>query len=169
MTYILQQVVKTLLGCDLLYSNRVGDRPAYPFVTYTFVVPEQDTTGDWLGKGRQYVTHLQVDCHSNHAMQAMQMADRLYAGLHENFIRRFFEQADVEPQEITQTSDRTILEGINYDYRFGFDCSFLVSDAGHIYKPEDLNFAISPDTEIKSVHVDDPSDKDAVNVSKKGD
>lgn len=167
MTYILQQVVKQSLGCELYYQNTVDDRAAYPFVTYNFVVPEQDTTGDWLGQGRQYETHLQVDCHAIRALDSMNMADNLFTALHENRYRAYFEQADIEPEEITNTSDRTVMAGSFYDYRFGFDCSFLVSNGGRAYKPEELDFTPSQDTEIRSVQVNDADGHSTVSAEEK--
>ena len=47
LTYIIQQVVNEALGCELFYQNQVSDRARYPFVTYSFISTEQDTTGDW--------------------------------------------------------------------------------------------------------------------------
>ena len=125
MTYILQQVVKQSLGCDLYYQNTVDDRSDYPFVTYNFIMPEQDTTGDWLGQGRQYETHLQIDCHATSTLKSMNMADTLFTALHEIQYQAYFEQAGIEPEQIENTSDRTVIAGSFYDYRFGFDCSFF--------------------------------------------
>lgn len=167
LTYIIQQVVKQCLNCELLYQNLVSDRARYPFVTYSFISTEQDTTGDWLGEGRQYETHLQIDCHADNAIQAMDMANDLYNALQSNAYRSYFEQADIEPQEFTNTSDRTVRAGINYDYRFGFDCSFLLSNGGHIYQPEDLHFDPQPETEIDEVDINSADGGVTISAHKK--
>ena len=167
LTYIIQQLVKERLDCDLLYQNLVSDRPQYPFVTYSFIVPEQETTGDWLGMGRQYISHLQIDCHADNAIQAMNMANDLYSAFQSSVYRNYFEQADIDPQNFTNTSDRTILAGINYDYRFGFDCSFLVSNGGHVYSPDDLHFQAQPETEINTVQLSDAGDSEVISANGK--
>ena len=167
LTSIIQQLVKERLDCDLLYQNLVSDRPQYPFVTYSFIVPEQETTGDWLGMGRQYISHLQIDCHADNAIQAMDMANDLWNALQSGVYRSYFEQADIEPGQFTNTSDRTILAGINYDYRFGFDCSFLMSNGGHVYSPDDLRFQAQPETEIKTVQLSDAGDSEVISANGK--
>ena len=167
MTYILQQVVKQSLGCDLYYQNTVDDRSDYPFVTYNFIMPEQDTTGDWLGQGRQYETHLQIDCHATSTLESMNMADTLFTALHEIQYQAYFEQAGIEPEQIENTSDRTVIAGSFYDYRFGFDCSFLVCNGGRVYKPEELDFTPTPDTDIRHVQIKDTGGQSDVSADKK--
>lgn len=167
LTYIIQQLVKDRLDCDLLYQNLVSDRPQYPFVTYSFIVPEQETTGDWLGMGRQYISHLQIDCHADNAIQAMDMANDLYIAFQSSVYRNYFEQADIDPQNFTNTSDRTVRVGTYYDYRFGFDCSFLVSNGGHVYSPADLHFQAQPETEIKTVQLSDAGDSEVISANGK--
>lgn len=142
--------MKQVCGCDLLLQQTVDTQEPYPFVTFSIVTPEQDTTTDWLGDGRQYVCTFQIDVHAGQPFTANDMARKLYEALHDRGYRRYFTQANIVPQKITNTSNRTFMSGVNYDNDFGFDCSFLVT-APKTYKSEDLDFEYSGGIDIHSI------------------
>lgn len=154
LTYILGKTVDKLFGCPFLLSAQTDARQKYPFITATIIRLEDDETSDWLGDGRQYTTRVQFDCHSNQPFQAMTMAQELYSALHTSSYRRFFTQARIVPQIMTNTSNRTVLEGVNLDHDYGFDCSFLLT-GGLTFTPDELNFDLQEEMNIESVTTTD--------------
>lgn len=169
LAYILGETVQKVCGVPLVTQQNTELMQDYPFFTYNFVTLEEDETADWVGtKGRTYTCLVQIDCHSNEPYGdkgANDLARRLYEALHEAPYRRFFTQADIVPQTFTQTSNRTTAWGVNYDYDFGFDCSFFVR-GGVVYDQSQLNFEYSSTT-IDSVKTADTVTSSAVNVERK--
>lgn len=125
--FILQEVSKQAINCTVVPANRTPPIEEYPVVTYNIVIPETETTGDWLGEERQYTAVVQLDIHSTRQIEAMTLSQRLYEALHDTGYIRFFKQVNILPQQITNTSNRTVLAAENYDQDFGFDCSFLIN------------------------------------------
>jgi len=150
--YILGNLVKQVCNCDLILQNQASNLDKYPYVTFNFITPEIDETSDWLGKGRHYTTIIQIDAHSNNFYEANDLSQKLHEALNDTGYRRFFKQAGIVPQQISNTSNRTALSGINYDNDFGFDCSFLVT-GGISFQKQDLNFTYSPPGNIEEVNI----------------
>lgn len=148
--FILQEVSKQAINCKVYPQNRTASISEYPFVSYNIVVPEIETTGDWLGEARQYTAVVQLDVHASNQVQAMQLSEALYEALHDVGYRRFFKQAGILPSNMTNTSNRTVLTDQNYDQDFGFDCSFLITGTKK-YDTSQLDFEYS-ETDILSVH-----------------
>lgn len=150
--YILGVLVERVLGCDLIAQADTGDREDYPFVTFSFITMESDETSDWLEDGVVYTTQLQLDCHSNSLYQAVQMAQKLHSALCGRTYRNWFKSVDIVPQRVLGASNRTMLEGINYDHDYGFDVEFLVKSKA--WTEDQLNFDVIPaSAEIESVGV----------------
>ena len=120
-------------------------------VTYNIVVPETETTGDWLEDERQYTSVVQLDVHSIRQIEAMTLSQRLYEALHDTGYIRFFKQVNILPTQITNTSNRTVLTAENYDQDFGFDCSFLINGTKK-YDTSGLQLEYQQ-YDIRSVHV----------------
>lgn len=148
--FILQEVSKQTINCKVYPANRTANMGEYPFVSYNIVVPETETTGDWLGEERQYTSVVQLDVHSTRQIEAMTLSQRLYEALHDTGYIRFFKQVNILPTQITNTSNRTVLTTENYDQDFGFDCSFLITGTKK-YDTSQLDFEYSK-TDILSVH-----------------
>lgn len=148
--FILQEVSKQDINCTVVPANRTPPIEKYPVVTYNIVVPETETTGDWLGEERQYTAVVQLDIHSTRQIEAMTLSQRLYEALHDTGYIRFFKQVNILPQQITNVSNRTVLTAENYDQDFGFDCSFLINGTKK-YDTSQLDFEYSK-TDILSVH-----------------
>lgn len=125
--FILQEVSKQAINCTVVPANRTPPIEEYPVVTYNIVIPETETTGDWLEDERQYTSVVQLDVHSTRQLEAMTLSQRLYEALHDTGYIRFFKQVNILPQQITNVSNRTVLTAENYDQDFGFDCSFLIN------------------------------------------
>lgn len=162
-SFIFGKLVKQVLGCDAILADQVGERQDYPFVTFNFVILDQEETSDWR-HGHNYRTLMQVDCHATSAFSAMQMAQKLYEAMHMEGYRRFFIQAGVVPQNIDHTASRTVLEGINYDYDYGFDVTYLVQ-SGVVYSAKDLAFVFD-ETTIESVKTADLVSDSTIDVKK---
>ena len=148
--FILQEVSKQAINCTVVPANRTPPIEKYPVVTYNIVIPETETTGDWLEDGRQYTSVVQLDVHSTRQLEAMTLSQRLYEALHDTGYIRFFKQVNILPQQITNVSNRTFLTAENYDQDFGFDCSFLINGTKK-YDTSQLDFEYSK-TDILSVH-----------------
>lgn len=148
--FILQEVSKQAINCTVVPANRTLPIEEYPVVTYNIVIPETETTGDWLEDERQYTSVVQLDIHSTRQIEAMTLAQSLYEALHDTGYIRFFKQVNILPTQITNTSNRTVLTAENYDQDFGFDCSFLITGTKK-YDTSQLDFEYSK-TDILSVH-----------------
>lgn len=148
--FILQEVSKQAINCTVVPANRTPPIEKYPVVTYNIVIPETETTGDWLEDGRQYTSVVQLDVHSTRQLEAMTLSQRLNEALHDTGYTRFFKQVNILPTQITNTSNRTVLTAENYDQDFGFDCSFLITGTKK-YDTSQLDFGYSK-TDILSVH-----------------
>lgn len=148
--FILQEVSKQAINCTVVPANRTPPIEKYPVVTYNIVIPETETTGDWLEDERQYTSVVQFDVHSTRQLEAMTLAQSLYEALHDTGYIRFFKQVNILPEQITNVSNRTVLTAENYDQDFGFDCSFLINGTKK-YDTSQLDFEYSK-TDILSVH-----------------
>ena len=148
--FILQEVSKQAINCTVVPANRTPPIEKYPVVTYNIVIPETETTGDWLEDGRQYTSVVQLDVHSTRQLEAMTLSQSLCEALHDTGYIRFFKQVNILPQQITNVSNRTVLTAENYDQDFGFDCSFLINGTKK-YDTSQLDFEYSK-TDILSVH-----------------
>lgn len=126
LAYILGQLVSQLFSCDLILQDQVDDRPSYPFVTFNFIAIENDETSDWIEEGRIYTTEIQLDCHARDFYEANSMASKLLESLRGPIYRNYFEQADIVLRRAYGVSNRTVLEGTNYDYDVGFDAQFAI-------------------------------------------
>lgn len=115
-------------------------------------------TSDWLADDRQYTCTLQIDAHSGQIFEANDLARKLTEALNDYGYRRYFVQANIVPQKVTNTSNRTILSGVNYDNTIGFDCSFLIT-GNKVYQEKDLHF------DYQSTTITSISATDQVNVT----
>ena len=148
--FILQEVSKQAINCKVVPANRTPPIEKYPVVTYNIVIPETETTGDWLEDERQYTSVVQLDVHSTRQLEAMTLSQSLCEALHDTGYIRFFKQVNILPEQITNVSNRTVLTAENYDQDFGFDCSFLINGTKK-YDTSQLDFEYSK-TDILSVH-----------------
>ena len=148
--FILQEVSKQAINCKVVPANRTPPIEKYPVVTYNIVIPETETTGDWLEDERQYTSVVQLDVHSTRQLEAMTLSQSLCEALHDTGYIRFFKQVNILPQQITNVSNRTVLTAENYDQDFGFDCSFLINGTKK-YDTSQLDFEYSK-TDILSTH-----------------
>lgn len=148
--FILQEVSKQAINCTVVPANRTPPIEKYPVVTYNIVIPETETTGDWLEDERQYTSVVQFDVHSTRQLEAMTLSQSLCEALHDTGYIRFFKQVNILPEQITNVSNRTVLTAENYDQDFGFDCSFLINGTKK-YDTSQLDFEYSK-TDILSVH-----------------
>lgn len=148
--FILQEVSKQAINCKVVSANRTPPIEEYPVVTYNIVIPETETTGDWLEDERQYTSVVQLDVHSTRQLEAMTLSQSLCEALHDTGYIRFFKQVNILPQQITNVSNRTVLTAENYDQDFGFDCSFLINGTKK-YDTSQLDFEYSK-TDILSTH-----------------
>ena len=151
--YILGKLVNQVTGCELVEDANIDEMEDYPFFTFKWIDFDQEPNADWLGKHRQYICTMQIDCHSNSSVQAMNLARKLFEALHEVPYRRFFKQAYIVPQTVGNASNRTTLQGINYDNDYGFDCTFYVT-GGFLFERKDLNFTFQDQT-IETVKADE--------------
>lgn len=149
--FILGKIVNYVCNCEMVAQNQIDDMEDYPFVTFNWITLETPTTSDWLGKHQQYKCTLQVDVHASSEIEALELSNELFNALHEDRFVRSFTQAQIVPQKVTNTSNRTALSGINYDNDFGFDCSFLVN-GNLVFTQDELKFDYF-DTNIEKIDI----------------
>ena len=162
--YILIQVVDQMFHCGVYPQMNAGLRGDYPFITYNWVDPGSDETRD---ESDVMQTTLQIDVQATDQFDAINMTNELRKALkYSNGYRRFFRQVHVVPHNVTGMSPRNFYSGTQKAaYRFGFDCSFSIYQAGTIYKPEDLNFEFN-ETTIESIKAMNPMTEKEINVRK---
>ncbi|RVU70164.1 hypothetical protein EJK17_09025 [Lactobacillus xujianguonis] len=146
---ILGKVIEDLTGRPLVNMANTDEMPDYPYFSFNWIDLGKDTTTDWLGVNEQYVSTMQIDVHDSDPDRAQQLSRKLYRALRSVNYQRVFNQAQIVPQNITNTSNRTVILGSYYDYRYGFDCSFLIN-GGQEYDFSKLKFDYST-TDIKTV------------------
>lgn len=165
---ILGELVNQVTNCELVKDSNIDEMEDYPFFTFRWIDPGEETTGDWLGLHRQFTCTMQVDAHAASDKDAMNLSQRLYEALHEVPYRRFFKQAHIVPQHVGNAANRTTFQGINYDNDYGFDCSFYVT-SGFLFERKDLNFTFQDQT-IETVKADESvlgtNTKDAIFADK---
>lgn len=140
LTYALDQIVKKTCGMTLTYAQDTTEQPKYPYISYSFITVEKETTADWLGANRLIIISLQIDCHSDDALTALETIRELREALMSPIYRDYLKKADIVPQTISETQNRTILQDVNYDQCFGFDADFMVR-AGVEHTEADLSLA----------------------------
>lgn len=151
LAYILGQLVNQLFSCDLILQDQVDDRPSYPFVTFNFITIENNETSDWIEEGRIYTTDVQLDCHARDFYKANSMASKLLESLRGPIYRNYFEQADIVLRRAYGVSNRTVLEGTNYDYDVGFDAQFAIRSK--LWTEDQLVFVPQPSIGIETLSV----------------
>lgn len=168
--FILAKLVDELLNCSLVPQNNAGEQKKFPFVTYNFVDLHRDTTYDH--RADQFNCTVQIEVHHTDQFQSMEMAEKIRDAIVDSSgYRRFFTQAYVVPHEPPTNSDiqdHTIsLFGMNYDYTFGFDYSFMVSRADITWTDEDLNFDYDGEPAIESIKATNKDDGKTIKAEKK--
>ena len=147
--YILGQLIKRLCNCPLIYESQVLNQEEYPFFTYSLISTEKDQTFDWIKDNQPYQTLIEIDVYAKNPLDAQEMSMKVWQGLKSTQFRSFFTQADIVPQTLSNSSNRTTLVTGNYQYRFGFDATFLVL-RGNAKDISQLNFD-GEDLTIESV------------------
>lgn len=140
LTYALDQIVKKTCGVEFAYAQVTDPQPKYPYISCSFITAEQETTADWLGANRLIIISLQIDCHSDNAIVASELIGELREALMSPIYRDYLRRADIVPQTISETQNRTILQDVNYDQCFGFDADFMVR-AGVEHTEAELSLA----------------------------
>ena len=140
LAYTLDQIVKKTCGVEFTYAQVTDQQPKYPYISYSFITAEQETTADWLGANRLIIISLQMDCHSDNAITASETIRERREALMSPIYRDYLKKADIVPQTISDTQNRTILQDVNYDQCFGFDADFLVR-AGVEHTKAELSLA----------------------------
>ena len=143
--YQLIQVVSQKYHCGVYPQINAGLRSNYPLITYEWVDPGSDVTRD---ETDVMEARLQIDVQSTDMYEALNMANDLRRTLaHSYGYRRFFKQAHVIPHDVNKAGSRNFYSGTQQAiYRYGFDCSFSIYQAGTIYKPDDLSFEFNEET-----------------------
>ena len=161
LSYALDQIVKKACGVKLVYAQVTDQQPKYPYISYSIITAEQETTADWLGANRLIIISLQIDCHSGNAIVASETIRELREALMSPIYRDYLRRADIVPQTISETQNRTILQDVNYDQCFGFDADFLVrAGVEHTEAELSLADAETSDQTIESIIVPGTTEDD---------
>lgn len=149
---------------DFLASEVATGRNKFPFLTFGIIINDSEITSDWLDK-RLYETTWQIDAHSSDYWQAQQLAQKFYEALNDPGYRRFLKQCHMVPKEVSNPGSRNALEGVNYEYVFGFDAAFQIT-AGLSYDISSLDFTYSSGIEIQSATMSNQVDGTDTTVNK---
>lgn len=174
LAYTLDQIVKKACGVELVYAQDTTAQPKYPYISYSVITAEQETTADWLGANRLIIISLQIDCHSDNAIVASETIRELREALMSPIYRDYLKRADIVPQTMSETQSRTILQDVNYDQCFGFDADFMVR-AGVEHTATELSLADTDvsDQTIESIVIPDTTVDDGkttnIEIKSKGE
>ena len=166
LAYALDQIVKKACGVELIYAQVTDQQPKYPYISYSLITAEQETTADWLGANRLIIISLQINCHSSNALAASELARELREALMSPIYRDNLKEADIVPQTISETQNSTVLQDFNYDQCFGFDADFMVR-AGVEHTAAELSLADveESDQAIESIVVPDTTEDDGKTIN----
>lgn len=162
--FILGNLVEQVCGCEFVPSQSIDEIDSYPFVSFNWITLGTDTTSDWLKGHPQYICTMQIDIHATSNEEASSLATKLYSALKERSYRELFTQAHIVPQDISNTSNRTVLMNENIDHDFGFDVTFLVT-GGFVYELDELNFVTSNEV-IESLKLNENGNSISLNKIK---
>lgn len=159
--YILEKAINHACNCPMVYANRIDAQYDYPFITYNWIIVRKDLTTDILTDSAPYIAQVQLDSHSGNALNSLELINKLYACLRSSAGRRTFKQAGIVPNLMGDIDNHTISPEVNYDYCYGFDCGFTLSNSKS-YKLDSLIFDYN-ETDIASIHVKGINDKGNTN------
>lgn len=163
--YILEKVVLKVGNCHLVRQKLVDKQPKYPFVTFNWITLQHNETTDYLAENEYYSVVIQLDIHDSDYLSALSLAKKLYNGLRRDKYKLCFRQANMAFTTSTDIEDRTTAPEVNYDYDFGFDCTFTINGSKE-FNLSELNFDFE-ETEITSVGITRKSNgQDKINISK---
>lgn len=160
LVYILEKAINHACNCPMIYANRIDAQHKYPFVTYNWIIIREDLTTDITTDNAPYMAQIQLDTHSGNALNSLDLINKLYACLRSSAGRRIFKQAGIVPYSMTHIENRTISPEVNYDYCYGFDCNFTLTN-GKSYQLDNLIFNFN-ETDIASIKVKGINDNDSV-------
>lgn len=163
--YILEKAINHACDCPMVYAKRIDTQHKYPFITYNWILLRKDLTVDMMTDNAPYMAQIQLDSHSGNVLNSLELINKLYACLKSSAGRRTFEQANIAFTTSTDIEDRTTAPEVNYDYDFGFDCTFTINGIKN-YNLDELKFDYE-ETEITSVGITRKSNgQDKINISK---
>ncbi|WOC33053.1 MULTISPECIES: phage neck terminator protein [Caproicibacterium] len=122
--------LQVYLKCPVIRSNQTAPVPPYPYVSYTITTPVQ-SGGTWATgeDGRQFIDLPQVWSFTVQAaddMQALQLAMDAFQWFDTEAGHFYLKQNEIAVQRVGSIGNRDNLLSIEYEYRKGFDVTFLL-------------------------------------------
>lgn len=125
--------LKQYLGCEIVRANQTATMPEYPYVGYNITTHSSENKGtysEWENEHKAVKPVVQtwsITAKSNNYNEAVELANKAhdwldYAGT------QYLNDNDVIIQSVGSVSDRSNLLTNEYEYAYGFDCFFSVTD-----------------------------------------
>ena len=124
--------LKKYLKCQVIRNSQNAEPPPFPYITYkitTYATQNKGTYGEYEdGKARKPVKQIwSITAHSDNYSDAITLANKArdwldYVGtvyLYDN---------DVTVESVGAVTDRSNVLTVDYQYSYGFDCTFSVFD-----------------------------------------
>lgn len=123
--------MKRALGCEVIASNQTGPSPSYPYVSFTVTTPVVSDGKGWARDrdGREFKDLAQIwsfTVQSEDPFQAAQIALDAYEWLSTESGNLYLAERGIVVQGLGNIGNRDNLLSIQYEYREGFDVTFLL-------------------------------------------
>lgn len=133
----------------LIRANQNSEPPAFPYTTYyitTFATQNNGTYGEYSdGKARKPVKQIwSFTTHSDDYGEAITIANKLRDWI--DFVGRLYlSENDVIVASVGAITDRSNVLTVDYEYSYGFDCTFTVDDEVDIPDNGEIETVVFPD------------------------
>ncbi len=124
--------LQAYLKCPVIRSNQTAPVPPYPYVSYTITSPILTDGSTWATDtqtGRQFIDLPQVwsiTVQSSNDTQALELAMRAFQWFDTEAGHPYLKEKEIAVQSVGSIGNRDNLLSIEYEYRKGFDVTFLL-------------------------------------------
>lgn len=124
--------LKKYLKCQVIRNNQNAEPPPFPYTTYkitTYATQNNGTYGEYEdGKARKPVKQIwSITSHSDDYLEAITLANKAREWL--DYVGRvYLADNDVIVESVGNVTDRSNILTVDYQYSYGFDCTFPVFD-----------------------------------------
>lgn len=124
--------LKKYLKCQVIRNSQNAEPPPFPYTTYkitTYSTQNRGTYGEYEdGKARKPVKQIwSITAHSDDYLEAITLANKAREWL--DYVGRvYLSDNGVIVESVGAVTDRSNVLTVDYQYSYGFDCTFPVFD-----------------------------------------
>ena len=147
--------IREYVGCPFVRNNQTAKMPDFPFLGYTITTPATENKGTYGihddGTARKPVKQIwSITSHSDNYEEAVNNANKARTWLdYAGYV--YLSDNGVTVETVGAVSDRSNLLTADYQYSYGFDCTFFTMDEIVISDEE-----VIESVEFSGINVDTP-------------